>query len=225
MSMGNKNDGRFEVTGAVGVSTNRRDSSDPNGYDANAPRGWHSRGYLPHFDGGELTQMVTFRLADSFPRHLLTDWADELARMPEQQAATERSRRIEAYLDKGSGSSWLRNERIAHIVQDALLYFDGNRYRLCAWVIMPKHVHVVVTPLYGHDLSDIVPSWKAYTARLANRILNRQGDFWYRDYYDRVIRDDRHFTAAVTYVEANPVRACLCVNAKDWTFSSAAYAS
>lgn len=144
--------------------------------------------------------------------------------MPEQQATTERSRRIEFYLDKGTGSSWLRDARIARTVQDGLLYFDGDRYHLCAWVIMPNHVHAIVTPLHGHDLSDIVPSWKAYTARVANRILRRQGDFWYRDYYDRVIRDDRHFAAAVAYVEANPVRACLCSEARDWVFGSAAYA-
>jgi len=43
------------------------------------PRGWHSRGYLPHFDAGATPQSVTFRLFDSFPALQLAGWADELS--------------------------------------------------------------------------------------------------------------------------------------------------
>ena len=88
---------------------------------------------------------------------------------------------------------------------------------------MPNHAHAVLTPLTGHELSDIVGSWKHYTARVANQLLRRQGDFWYRDYYDRAIRDERHYAAAVAYVEANPVRAHLCARSEEWPFGSAAY--
>src|ERR687898_598900 len=35
------------------------------------PKGWHSRGYLPHFDSPETVQFVTFRLADSLPRSVV----------------------------------------------------------------------------------------------------------------------------------------------------------
>jgi len=213
----------------VDANASRRDCGGPSGDDGrggpsedDAGR-WHSRGYLPHFDGGERPQMVTFRLADSFPRHLLDAWADELSRLPEREAATERYRRIEAYIDRGAGAAWLRDPRIARAVQDGLLHFDGDRYRLHAWVVMPNHAHAVVTPLAGHDVSDIVHSWKHYTARLANRLLRRQGDFWYRDYYDRAIRDERHYAAAIAYVEANPVRARLCADAEGWAFGSAAH--
>jgi REP element-mobilizing transposase RayT len=190
--------------------------------DAGGPRGWHSRGYLPHCDGGDIVQMVTFRLADSFPRKLLVEWQDELAHLSEEDATAERRRRIEAHLDKGTGAAWLRDARVARLVQEALLYFDGNRYRLHAWVIMPNHVHVLLTPVRDHSLSSIVQSWKSYTAVRANRLLQRQGAFWHRDYFDRYIRDDRHFAAAVTYVEANPVRAGLCASSEEWVFSSAA---
>jgi len=43
------------------------------------PAGWHSRGYLPHFDGGEIPQFITFRLADSMPQELLDRWREELS--------------------------------------------------------------------------------------------------------------------------------------------------
>jgi len=108
-------------------------------------------------------------------------------------------------------------------VQDSLRHFDGERYRLHAWVVMPNHVHAVLTPLASHELSDIVGSWKHYTARVANQLPRRQDDFWYRDYYDRAIRDERHYAAAVAYVEANPVRAHLCACVEEWPFGSAAY--
>ena len=102
--------------------------------------GWHSRGYLPHFDAAEITQTVTFRLADSLPQSVLERWKLEL----EEGSATEPNsvlrRRIEHYLDQGYGSCTLRDARIGAAVQESLLHFDGERCRLLAWVVMPNHV-------------------------------------------------------------------------------------
>jgi hypothetical protein len=89
------------------------------------PVGWHSRGYLPHFDGGAIAQFITFRLADSLPKNLIEEWMLELAHLGEERAIAETRRRIEAYLDKGHGSAWLRDRRVARIVENALLHFDG----------------------------------------------------------------------------------------------------
>lgn len=188
----------------------------------NPPRGWHSRGYLPHFDGGEIPQSVTFRLADSFPKKCLDAWRDELTHLPEKEASAERRRRIETYLDMGAGKAWLRDPRIARLVQKALLHFDGERYRLHAWVIMPNHVHVLLTPHKGRSLSDILHSWKSYTTKEANHILGRSGDLWQEEYFDRYIRDELHFAATVEYIESNPVRAHLCTMNEEWEFGSAA---
>lgn len=187
------------------------------------PRGWYSRGYLPHFDGGEIPQSITFRLADSLPKECLNAWRDELAHLPEKEASAERRRRIEAYLDKGTGKAWLRNSHIAHLVQKGLLYFDGERYRLHAWVVMPNHVHVLLTPGTGWSLADILHSWKSYTTKKANSILGRSGNFWQEEYFDRYIRDERHFVAAVEYIKSNPVSARLCAKNEEWEFSSAAW--
>src|SRR6266403_1570918 len=104
------------------------------------PLGWHSRGYLPHFDAGEVFQSITFRLYDSMPQELLVKWREELARESEQVEDKLRWR-IEAYLDQGYGACYLSDIRIANMVQNALLHFDGDRYRLSAWIIMPNHVH------------------------------------------------------------------------------------
>jgi putative transposase len=145
-------------------------------------KGWHSRGYLPHFDSAETIQFVTFRLADSLPRAV----AESLARSPDNLAETDRS------LDGGLGACWLREPAIAQMIQDAILHFDGQRYRLLAWCIMPNHVHVVVEPTEGNRLGAIVHTWKSFSAAQANRTLGRRGPFWHRDYFDRFIRDEGH---------------------------------
>ncbi len=81
-----------------------------------APRGWHSRGYLPHFDGGDVAQMVTFRLVDSLPAERLAQWREESRRMPRDAAQAELRERIEGYLDAGYGEALLRQTRVASIV-------------------------------------------------------------------------------------------------------------
>ena len=185
------------------------------------PKGWHSRGYLPHFEGGEIPQFITFRLADSVPQELLRRWRRELAAESAGDWEAAYRRRVELYLDQGYGQCYLRDPRVATMTQDALLHFDAARFHLRAWVIMPNHLHLLLTPLPGHKISMIMHSRKLYTAREANKILNRAGQFWQRDYFDRYIRDEKHFKRAWEYIEQNPVKAKLCTRAEDWPWSSA----
>jgi putative DNA methylase len=186
-----------------------------------SPKGWHSRGFLPHFDAGPKPQSITFRLIDSLPATLLARWADELKLLGSEIAQIERRRRIEAYLDKGEGVTWLSEPAIAESVEGALLFFDEQRYRLHAWVIMPNHVHVLLTPGAQHSLSQILHSWKSFTANKANVLLKRQGVFWQEEYFDRLIRDQKHFETTIYYIENNPVVAGLCQSPTDWHYSSA----
>jgi putative transposase len=176
------------------------------------PKGWHSRGYLPHFDSPETVQFVTFRLADSLPLSVVR------GRRPTEDAALQ----IDSELDQGLGACWLMQPEIARLVQDALLHFDGDRYRLLAWCLMPNHVHVVVEMLTGHSLSDVVRSWKGFTARRANQRLRRSGPFWHADYFDRFMRNEEQLDRTINYVEQNPVKAGLVDCPDKWTWSSAA---
>jgi len=182
---------------------------------------WHSRGYLPHFDGGEIPQFITFRLADSMPQELLDRWRKELSSEQEINVDAALRKRIELYLDQGYGECHLRDSRIAESVQNSFLFFDGTRYRLTAWVIMPNHAHLLMTPCAGFELSDILHSLKSYTANEANKLLNRGGQFWQPESYDRWIRDAEHFARVIAYIENNPVKARLCEMPEDWPFSSA----
>ncbi|HYW70817.1 MAG TPA: transposase [Pyrinomonadaceae bacterium] len=154
------------------------------------------------------------------PQSLIEKWRVELARGGEEFEEQLRYR-IEGHLDRGVGGCYLSDQLIGNLVQSALLHFDGERYRLAAWVVMPNHVHLLAAPLQNHSLSAIMHSIKSYTAQEANRILARQGRFWFEDYFDRYIRNAQHFDNAVSYIETNPVRAGLCRLPWDWRFSSA----
>ena len=174
-------------------------------------KGWHSRHYLLHFDSQDTIQFVTFRLADSLP-------VEAIQRLkPSDRRETMRH----DMLDRGWGACWLKSDSIAHLVENAFLEFDAARYRLHAWTVMPNHVHVLFTVLPVASLGSIVSSWKRFTAREANRQLGRSGPFWQTEYWDRFIRDDRHFTAAEDYIDQNPVKAGLVSEAALWPYGSA----
>ena len=176
-------------------------------------KGWHSRGYLPHFDSPETIQFVTFRLFDSLPRAL----AETLAAQADNLARTDHA------LDGGLGSCWLKEPQIAQMVEEAFLHFDGERYHLLAWCVMPNHVHIVIEPNEAHGLGAIVQAWKSFTAKQANRLLGRRGPFWHKDYFDRYVRDEEHLNRTVDYVENNPVKAGLARSITDWPWSSARF--
>lgn len=185
------------------------------------PPGWHSRLYLPHFDGGAIPQFITWRLADALPKSVLTGWELELATEPDARRKAITQKRIEAYLDSGYGACYLRDPRIAGLVEDSLRKFDAIRYDLYSWVIMPNHIHVLFSPSAGWSVSVIVGAWKSFTAKQAGRILGRAGRFWQAEYFDRYIRNKDHFRRAIEYIEVNPVRAGLCDSPEEWPYGSA----
>ena len=179
-------------------------------------RGWRSRGYLPHFDAPGIRQMITYRLHDAMPASRRHEWESLLALEDERQKRIK----IENYLDSGCGECYLRQPEIAKLVQKNLLHFDGERYRLLAWVVMPNHAHVLIE-IMQTPLAEILHGWKSYTAKAANRLLRRSGDFWQSEYFDRYIRDEEHLRKVVHYIENNPVKAGLVKSPEEWIFGSA----
>ncbi len=178
--------------------------------------GWHQRGYVPHYDAPGLTQIVTIRLADSLPASRRGEWEHLLSIEDDRQ----RRRRLEEYLDRGLGECWLGRPEIATLAESALRHFDGERYGLGAWVVMPNHLHLLVD-VWDVPLSKLIAGWKSFIAHEANQVLHRTGEFWQREYLDTVIRDETHRRTAVKYIENNPVKAGFVREAKEWNWSSA----
>lgn len=181
-------------------------------------RGWHQRGYLPHYDAPGVMQMLTLRLVDSLPASRRTEWEYLLTIENDR----ERRKRLESYLDRGLGECWLRQPAIATLAENALRFFDGQRYALGAWVIMPNHLHLLVQ-VWDTPMSELIKSWKDFVAREANKLLGRRGTFWEREYLDTLIADEEHRQTAVRYIESNPVKAGLVRASKEWSWSSARF--
>lgn len=184
--------------------------------------GWYERGYIPHFDGGEIAQFFTFRLFDSLSQNVIEKWREETADRGEEGKAIFR-KNVENYLDKGCGECYLKDARVAESVENALLFYHEKKYRLTAWVVMPNHIHFLCTPFENVEIKTIAHSIKSYTAHEANKILSRQGQFWQHEPFDRYIRNKSHFVNVIKYIENNPVKAGFCEKPEDWRFSSAFY--
>jgi REP element-mobilizing transposase RayT len=220
--------------------------------------------HRPHFHPPGATLFLTFRLANSIPQgtlrlyHSEKDWLDgEAMRLPklrlkddspELAAHEERLRqfhrnwfmRFEEILHKAeTGPTWLKDERVAALVADALHWRDGRVYRLDTYFIMSNHVHTVFAPHLSESslrgmqteagrvifesedppLDIIMHSLKSWTASQANRLLGRSGQFWEHESYDHVVRGDEEFHRIVNYVLNNPVKAGLVRDWREWRWS------
>jgi REP element-mobilizing transposase RayT len=83
-------------------------------------------------------------------------------------------------------------------------YFDGDRYNLDEFVVMPNHAHALVTPLGAHLLSLILRSWKSYTAKKINASLGRSGAFWQKESFDHIVRSAASLEKFRQYIRDNP---------------------
>ncbi len=133
---------------------------------------------LPHWTREGATYAVTFRLADSLLTTILKSWEFEredivkTARQMNRELTPPEgvrldklySDKVEEYLDAGAGECWMRRDDVAGVVAAALQHFDGSRYDLGAWCVMPNHVHCVVRSFAGYELAAIVHSWKSFAA-------------------------------------------------------------
>ena len=216
---------------------------------------------LPHIHPPNATLFVTFRLAGTIPKNILDQWKQERLWLQNEVALMSRidgdripevvrrtrlldfQRRwfvkFEDILHKEeTGPVWMKDPRIADLIQDSLHYRDGKVFRLDSYSIMSNHVHTVFKPFLNEQsphvvagsnplmyetvdptLAVIMKSLKGYTAHEANRLLNRRGTFWEAESYDHFVRNDAEYDRIVKYVLNNPVKAGLVKNWRDWKWN------
>lgn len=209
---------------AVHTEANGRDARSTTfiPFDPSAPVAKYARN-LPHWQQEGRTYFVTFRLADSLPQEKLERWLHErdLWRRqhpepltPDEQTECERlfGERFQQWLDAGYGECLLRQPSIAQMVASALRHFAGTRYELGANVIMPNHVHALVSPLGKWSVEQILHSWKSYTANQINHFLHRTGAIWQAEYFDHIVRDEASLLRLEHYIRQNPAKAGLQPN-------------
>lgn len=182
---------------------------------------------LPHWFQSGVSYFVTFRTADSIPNDVArlwhakrADWLlmhgivtsdplwknkfDELDRHERREFHQLFSQSYLDSLDKGYGECQLSRKEVATVVSDSLLHFDTVRYHLGDFVIMPNHVHLIVCLLGDSEIDSICQSWKRFSARQINLLLQRQGRFWQEESFDHLIRSEDQFRAIQRYIANNP---------------------
>ncbi len=190
------------------------DDVDPAFFDRGADIDF-AAGNLPHWRQSGRTYFVTFRLDDALPEGVAAEIRRErlawLRRHPKPWTSRQRaeyhrlfSRRVDERLDAGHGACLFRDAALRRIVEDALLHFDGERYILHDWVIMPNHVHLLITVRGNHDLSRVLHSLKSWTSNAIHAVLGRTGKLWQKESYDRIVRSPEEFERFRAYIAANP---------------------
>ena len=170
---------------------------------------------LPHWQQDGTTYFITFRLADSIPLNIVARIKSErevwLKQHTEPYTENEWqkynklfSEKIHQLLDAGTGSCILVNKEISDIVKNALLYFESERYKLGEWVIMPNHLHVLLTPLNGWSIEKITHTWKSFTANQINKKMNKTGNVWQHESYDHIVRSEKQLNLIAQYIIDNP---------------------
>jgi len=192
---------------------------------------------LPHWRRDGSTYFVTFRLADSIPRAILENWRHErrtwlaahglaaglspdewrkrYEAIPEavrREFGRQAAGRCLQELDKCHGECVLRNPEMSRIVADTLRFHDGTRLRCGDFVVMPNHVHWLLTPLADNALERILQSVKRFSANQINRRFHRQGSLWRKESYDHIVRDDKELERTRAYIVNNPAGARLKPN-------------
>lgn len=185
----------------------------------------------PHWSQAGTLVFITLRTADSIPREVLDRWEREkqdwlryrghtskahwsvvVPTLPERDRRDfekEFNRCREAQLDSCHGRCLLRQPELANIVGDSLLHFDGQRYRLGDFVVMPNHVHLLAVFSTAEAMKEQCDSWLHFTAFRINRALGEKGKFWQQEPFDHLVRSPEQYQYLRTYIADNPQKARL----------------
>jgi type I restriction enzyme R subunit len=188
---------------------------------------------LPHWSQPGVVTFLTWRTHDSLPAEVVeswrqsrrlwlrehrinptaNNWRDQLALLgPEacQEFYAEFSSRWHRELDLCYGMCDLRDPANSRIVADSLHYFDGQRYELTDFVVMPNHVHLLAAFRDEDAMLTQCDSWKHFTGHKINLRLGKSGRFWQQDGFDHLVRSIEQFEHFRQYIAQNPVKAKLC---------------
>jgi putative transposase len=115
----------------------------------------------------------------------------------------------------------LQSERSALLLIDMLLHYrKQQKYLLHEFVVMPHHIHVLLTPT-GITIERAVGLIKGGLSFRRTRELSLRGEIWQNSFHDWRVRDAEGYEGYGTYIHRNPIKAGLCEIAADFPFCSA----
>ena len=116
----------------------------------------------------------------------------------------------------------LKDPKIANVVQQVLLDLENERkLKLLEYVIMPDHIHLLISERGGYSFENILRLFKTKSSKEINKIRNTKGRNWERRYFDRIIRSEDEYRKAIKYIRYNPIKKGLVESSSDYLFSSA----
>jgi len=151
--------------------------------------------HLPHLDVKNHYQFITFRTYGSVDIYLKKLAQNNFPNKQKQQL-------IDDYLDQSTAGAVLNGE-ILMLLHSFIQTYNSVLYELIAFCIMPNHVHLLIKPLI--DLDKLMQKLKGGSAKLINEKMGTTGKFWAADYYDKLIRDEKHFSVVYGYIKNNPL--------------------
>jgi REP element-mobilizing transposase RayT len=171
---------------------------------------FHSR-RLPHYHSVGEPVFLTWRLHGSLPAE---------RSFPPATTSGRAFVAMDRILDNTrAGPFYLRIPEIAGMVVDAIHFREGRDYQLHSYVVMPNHVHLLITP--AREVCKVMQSLKRFTAREGNKILGLTGKpFWQDESFDRLVRNDMEFESIKDYIEMNPVTAGSAASPEEFRWSS-----
>ena len=155
---------------------------------------------LYHFSELDAYQFITFRTQDSIDPYL-----QKISKMT-KITTSEKQMKIDEYCDQSNKGCYLNDE----IIDMAMIYIkslEPDFYQLIAVSIMPNHVHLLIQQ--KQELRIIMQKIKGAMAYQINKHLSRKGHFWEKSYFDKAIRDERHFNVIYEYIKNNASKANL----------------
>jgi len=179
------------------------------------------RRYLPHIQPDDAIFFITFRLKDTLPKDILFNYLhekEELIRTNHtDNIPTLYLEKIDKYLDHAK-DYFLKEDKIAKVIQDSIFFYEGKYYEVIAFCIMPNHIHLLLNtnhfpyiPLYK-----ILGRIKGFSAKNINKIRETKGHLWSNESYDHLIKTKNELANVIEYIIHNPVKAELVSNWKKW---------
>jgi putative transposase len=114
----------------------------------------------------------------------------------------------------------LHEEICALNLKDLEFYRNKYGFLLHGYVIMPDHMHLLLSLKEKGNISKVMRDLKSHTAQMINGLLKRKGTLWQQGFYDHVIRDERDFRTRINYIHRNPLTSGLVKDVQDYRFSS-----
>ncbi|MEA3405822.1 MAG: transposase [Pseudomonadota bacterium] len=153
-----------------------------------------------HFSELDSFQFVTFRTQES-----IEDYQQRL-NLPSNLSTSHKQSLIDNYCDKSLLGRYLNNE-VLHELMHIFHSLEPDFYNLIAVSIMPNHVHLLFQQ--KQPTAKIMQKLKGSSALVINKKLKRQGHFWEKCYFDKTIRNQKHFDVTYQYIKNNAIKAGL----------------